>query len=128
MSAAGNEGFCGDRPTVNSPSTNKNGLSIAATHQPLNFFINADLVPEQFNNLGPTRFGENNIASFSGVGPTVPDNRQKPDLAAPGLAILSSTNVGNNEPTCKGFNQDKDIMMRWDSDGDGHGDGDGNGI
>lgn len=69
--AAGNRGPSMD--TVNSPSTAKNGLSVAAT-------------------VGGS--GADSIASFSSRGWTS-DRRVKPDLAAPGASITASSSDGS---------------------------------
>ena len=59
--------------TVTNPGTAKNSISVGAT----TYGASAD-----------------NLASFSGRGPTL-DGRLKPDLAAPGLGIVSSSSDGS---------------------------------
>ena len=74
--AAGNSGH-GDAPnTVGSPATGKNVLTVGAHHNTASSRSRMDLGPSY-------------IADFSSRGPTS-DGRMKPDIMAPGKAVLSA--------------------------------------
>lgn len=77
--AAGNSGDKGAY-TISSPSGAKNVLSIGAS---LNDAASFTATP------CPAVLNKQTIASFSSIGPTL-DGRQKPDLVAPGMAVLSA--------------------------------------
>ncbi|CAI5742817.1 unnamed protein product [Peronospora destructor] len=77
--AAGNSGEKGSH-TISSPSGAKNVVSVGAS---LNSAASFAATPCQ------TVLNENTVASFSSIGPTL-DGRQKPDLVAPGMTIISS--------------------------------------
>ncbi|RMX67097.1 hypothetical protein DD238_003793 [Peronospora effusa] len=77
--AAGNSGEKGSH-TISSPSGAKNVVSVGASLNSVASFV---ATPCQ------TVLNENTVASFSSIGPTL-DGRQKPDLVAPGMTIISS--------------------------------------
>ncbi|CAH0513251.1 unnamed protein product [Peronospora belbahrii] len=77
--AAGNSGELGAH-TISSPSGAKNVVSVGAS---LNAEASFSATPCQ------KVLNENTVASFSSIGPTL-DGRQKPDLVAPGMTIISS--------------------------------------
>lgn len=74
--SAGNDD--GKYNSVSSPSTNKNGLSVAAMH-------GASLISETTGAADT----DNRVATFSNGGP-VADGRRKPDLGAPGGTVISA--------------------------------------
>mmetsp|Transcript_31675 Transcript_31675/g.57322 ORF Transcript_31675/g.57322 Transcript_31675/m.57322 type:complete len:600 (-) Transcript_31675:437-2236(-) len=100
--AAGNSGH-GDAPnTVGSPATGKNIIAVGAHH-------NTD-TSRTDRGLGPSY-----IADFSSRGPTS-DGRTKPDLMAPGKAVLSAgalpDQVGECDPDSRpGANSKKDGVL-----------------
>ncbi|CEG45248.1 serine protease family [Plasmopara halstedii] len=77
--AAGNSGEKGDH-TISSPSGAKNVISVGASLNAAASF-SATSCPSVLN--------ERTVASFSSIGPTL-DGRQKPDLVAPGMSVISS--------------------------------------
>lgn len=77
--AAGNSGDKGSY-TISSPSGAKNVLSIGAS---LNDAASFTTTP------CPAVLNKQTVASFSSIGPTL-DGRQKPDIVAPGMAVLSA--------------------------------------
>lgn len=84
--AAGNDGH-GDAPqTVGSPATGKNIIAVGAHHN------TASSTPK--HGLGPSY-----IADFSSRGPTA-DGRMKPDIMAPGKAVLSAGALPNQVGEC----------------------------
>lgn len=84
--AAGNSGY-GDKPhTVGSPATGKNIIAVGAHH-------NTDSSKVK-RLLGPSY-----VADFSSRGPTS-DGRMKPDLMAPGKAVVSAGALPNEVGEC----------------------------
>lgn len=76
VAAAGNDGWNNTPNSVASPSVNKNGISVGASQ-------NAS------PHLKSHHLGPDYLADFSSRGPTR-DGRRKPDIAAPGVRILSA--------------------------------------
>jgi hypothetical protein len=72
--AAGNAGASG-KWTVGNPGTAKNALTVGAT--------------QSRNSISDAPIGKSTLAYFSSLGPTA-DGRLKPDLVAPGYAVLSA--------------------------------------
>ncbi|KAI9910123.1 hypothetical protein PsorP6_010476 [Peronosclerospora sorghi] len=77
--AAGNSGDKGSM-TISSPSGAKNVISVGASLNSAVSFASSSC---------PSILNENTVASFTSIGPTL-DGRQKPDLVAPGMTIVSS--------------------------------------
>lgn len=84
--AAGNSGAGDARNTVGSPATGKNVVAVGAHH-------NTEKSRPK-NGLGPSY-----VADFSSRGPTA-DGRMKPDLLAPGKAVLSAGALPNEFGEC----------------------------
>ncbi|TYZ66525.1 hypothetical protein PybrP1_010189 [[Pythium] brassicae (nom. inval.)] len=77
--AAGNSGDKGAH-SISSPSGAKNVLSIGASLNDAASFATTSC---------PAVLNKQTVASFSSIGPTL-DGRQKPDLVAPGMTVLSA--------------------------------------
>lgn len=84
--AAGNSGYGDAKHTVGSPATAKNIISVGAHHN------TGKSTPK--HGLGPSY-----IADFSSRGPTS-DGRMKPDMLAPGKAVLSAGAKPNEVGEC----------------------------
>lgn len=89
--SAGNSGEGGAR-TINSPSTNKNGISVGASLNHHDSWLAYEVEKEDY-------YGIDAVAGFSSQGPTT-DNRMKPTILAPGYWTTSAR--GN-------FNSSKDF-------------------
>jgi len=97
--AAGNDGAYAHR-TIGSPATAKNIISVGAASQSLNSALENDLGDQTSQ---PDYYSLTSLASFSSTGPT-PDGRMKPDLTAPGHALVSAragTSSTSGVVTCR---------------------------
>lgn len=91
--AAGNDGVESGSNSVGSPSTNKNGISVAASINSYDV-MRAVMGPD----IKASLYSESSMAGFSSLGP-VSDGRLKPDIAAPGwytVAAEAIATAGND--------------------------------
>jgi hypothetical protein len=94
--AAGNDGAQSLTGNVVSPSINKNGLSVGASSNSHNSWLEAEPT------LGLESFGDvynaGVLARFSSTGPS-PDGRFKPELVAPGDKVISASSSSASSST-----------------------------